>query len=129
MCDYSLEHYRTRPARAGERYKTHRFPSRTIGFVSPGDCETAVCMQADTNLQLTGIPAEVQQEHGLASSEQAVFTRLENGPYLHRDAIQFRNGATVTLQELGDGITAHVVAAVGIAPLKKSDVKVPAVSV
>jgi hypothetical protein len=40
MCDYSLEQYRSRPARVGESYLTHRFPSGTIGFIAPGDSRT-----------------------------------------------------------------------------------------
>ena len=56
MCDYSLEAYRSRPARLGERYETHRFESYSIGFVAPGDPSTAVCMAYDTKLRLEGIP-------------------------------------------------------------------------
>src|SRR5260370_16388430 len=48
MCDYSLEMYGSRPAREGELYVTTRFPSGSIGFASPGDPRTAVCMQCDT---------------------------------------------------------------------------------
>ena len=40
MCDYSLEHYRSRPAQLGERYETHQFQSRSIGFIAPGDPST-----------------------------------------------------------------------------------------
>jgi len=60
MCDFSLELYRSRPARVGERYETHRFPSSTVGFIAPGDCSTAVCMAYDTRLRLEGIPQAVQ---------------------------------------------------------------------
>ena len=35
MCDYSLEAYRSRPARLGERYETHRFESYSNGFIAP----------------------------------------------------------------------------------------------
>jgi hypothetical protein len=52
MCDYSLEAYRSRPARLGERYETHRFESYSIGFIAPGDPSTAVCMAYDTKLRL-----------------------------------------------------------------------------
>ena len=52
MCDYSLEAYRSRPARLGERYETHRFESHSIGFIAPGDPSTAVCMAYDTKLRL-----------------------------------------------------------------------------
>ncbi|MCH8024378.1 MAG: hypothetical protein IIB43_06695 [Candidatus Marinimicrobia bacterium] len=53
MCDYSLESYRSIPAREGERYIDERFDSGSIGFASPGDCSTAVCVQADTRLRLS----------------------------------------------------------------------------
>jgi hypothetical protein len=56
MCDYSLEHYRSRPAQLGERYETHQFESRSIGFVAPGDPSTAVCMACDTTLRLENVP-------------------------------------------------------------------------
>ena len=49
MCDFSLELYRSRPARVGERYETPRFPSGTVGFIAPGDVSTAVCMAYDTH--------------------------------------------------------------------------------
>jgi hypothetical protein len=35
MCEYSLEHYRSRPAQLGEKYETHQFESRSIGFIAP----------------------------------------------------------------------------------------------
>src|SRR5574340_1748726 len=57
MCDYSLEMYGSRPAREGEIYVTTRFPSGSIGFASAGDPRTAVCMQCDTKVMLTEIPA------------------------------------------------------------------------
>jgi len=63
MCDYSLEAYRSRPARLGERYETHRFESYSIGFIAPGDPSTAVCMAYDTKLRLEGIPEVVQDRY------------------------------------------------------------------
>jgi hypothetical protein len=39
------------------------------------------------------------------------FERLTEAPY-HRDAVRFRNGAVVTLQELGPGVTAWLAASV-----------------
>jgi hypothetical protein len=52
MCDYSLEHYRSRPAPLGEKYETHQFDSLSIGFIAPGDPSTAVCIAYDTKLKL-----------------------------------------------------------------------------
>lgn len=107
MCDYSLEMYRSRPARAGERYATSSFPSGSIGLTAPEDCRTAVCLMADTRLKLEGIPEQVQRAYGLGASEEAVFVRRELGP--HHDAIRFANGSELLLQQLGTGVSVTVV--------------------
>lgn len=106
MCDYSLEAYRSRPAQTGEKYQTHYFPSRSIGFIAPGDSSTAVCMACDTRLRLEGIPEVVQRTYGVSVDEDVTFTRLETGP--HHDGVRFANGAELTLQVLGLGVTAFV---------------------
>jgi hypothetical protein len=102
MCDYSLEAYRTRPAREGERYVTTRFGSGSIGLAAPGDATTAVCVACDTALRLEGIPAELQERYGLQAAEDAVFVHLDHGAW--RDGVSFRNGVTVSLQLLAVGI-------------------------
>jgi hypothetical protein len=106
MCDYSLEHYRSRPAQLGEKYETHQFESRSIGFIAPGDPATAVCMACDTKLRLESIPEIVQRRHGVSATEHVTFIRLDDGP--HHDGVRFANGAEVTLQELGPGVKGYV---------------------
>jgi hypothetical protein len=106
MCDYSLEMYGSRPAREGETYVTARFSSGSIGFVSPGDPKTAVCMACDTVLLLTEIPKALQDNLGLHAREQATFTRLDEG--LHRDGVRFSNGKCVSLQQLRPGVVATI---------------------
>lgn len=107
MCDYSLEVYRSRPAREGEIYRSHRFPSHTVGFIAEGDPETAVCMSCDQRLRLEGLPQSVQDSCGVPADVEAVFTRLEGTA--HRDAVRFANGAQVSLQQLGPGVTATLI--------------------
>ena len=106
MCDYSLEAYRSRPARLGEKYETHLFESHSIGFVAPGDPSTAVCMQCDMTLRIEGIPERVQRTKRVSINEDVTFTRIERG--FHHDAVRFGNGAEVTLQELGPGVKAYL---------------------
>ena len=77
MCDYSLEMYGSRPAREGERYAATRFPSGSIGFAAPGDPKTAVCMQCDTRLVLTDIPADLQARLGVGERVEAIFAQAE----------------------------------------------------
>jgi hypothetical protein len=107
MCDFSLELYRSRPARVGERYETHRFPSSTVGFIAPGDVSTAVCMAYDTRLRLEEIPETVQSACGVTAEEDVTFTRLETGPC--HDGVRFANGARVTLQRLGPCVKGYVI--------------------
>ena len=108
MCDYSLEMYASRPARASEKYVTTRFPSGSIGLASPGDCTTAVCVQYDTHLKLEGISSDLQTRLGVTDEEQVTFARLEHGAY--RDGIKFGNGKEISLQLLGSGVAATLVA-------------------
>ena len=102
MCDYSLEAYRTRPAREGERYVTTRFASGSIGLAAPGDATIPVCVPCDTALRLEGIPAEMQARHDLHAVEDAILVHLDRGAW--RDGVRFQNGATMSLQLLPIGI-------------------------
>ena len=116
MCDYSLEMYRSRPARVGEQYVTSRFPSRSIGLMVPGDCQTAVCLMTDTKLRIEGVSEDLQRTYGVEAAEDATFIRRDSGSY--RDAIRFANGAEVLLQQLGVGVKIRVVDALQ-APLHR----------
>lgn len=107
MCDYSLEMYRSRPARAGERYTTIRFPSGSVGFIAPADSTTAVCMACDMRLELLQVPSPVQLELGIAADAEATFVRLEEGP--HHDGVRFADGREISLQRLGPGVDATVI--------------------
>lgn len=118
MCDYSLELYRSRPAQEGERYETHRFPSNSIGFITPGDPQTAVCMAYDTRLRLEGIPETVQNNYGVTWRENVTFARLETGPY--HDGIRFANSSKLSLQRLGPGVKAEVIDAL-LSPRRKME--------
>jgi hypothetical protein len=107
MCDYSLEMYRSRPAVAGERYETRRFTSGSIGFISPGAPDVAVCMACDTRLEVSSIPRHLQLSCDVSEASVATFIRLDGGP--HHDGVRFANGAEITLQQLGPGVSASVV--------------------
>ena len=98
MCDFSLEMYRTRPAREGEKYVSTRFASGTIGLTAIGDNSMVVCVQCDTQLELEGLPKEVQETLGVGPKEEVTFVRLEHGPF--RDGVRFKNGKELSLQQL-----------------------------
>ena len=107
MCDYWLELYRSQPAQQGETYETHRFPSGSVGFISPSDTSTAICMAYDMQLRLEGIPETVQKTCAVTPDEVVTFTRLETGPY--HDGVCFANDAETTLQQFGEGVRATVI--------------------
>lgn len=101
MCDYSLELYRSRPARAGEVYVSRRFPSGTIGLTAPDDPDTAVCLAADSRLALSKLPVFLRQ-HIQSAEAAATFVRRDEGP--HHDALRFDTGVEVTLQQMGPDV-------------------------
>jgi hypothetical protein len=104
MCDYSLELYRAVPATTGEQYTLARFGTGSMGFTSGHNCDTAVCVPADAHLRLAGIGEALQTALGVGPVEDVVMTRLETG--LHKDAVRFTSGKTISLQSLNPGITA-----------------------
>jgi hypothetical protein len=106
MCDYSLEMYGSRPAREGELYITTRFPSGSIGFASPGDPRTAVCLQCDTKVMLTDIPVALQTSLHIGAEAETIFAQRETG--LYRDGLRLADGRFVSLQDLQTGIGAYV---------------------
>jgi hypothetical protein len=107
MCDYSLEAYRSRPARVGEQYVTHRFPSHGVGFIAAGDTDTAVCMACDMKLHLEDIPHDVRARWGVSADETVTFVRLDEGQF--HDGVRFANGAEIALHRLGAGVKGSLI--------------------
>ena len=50
MCDYSLHHVKSRPAKVGDKLRTVNFNTGTRGFASLDDRTTAVCILPGTEL-------------------------------------------------------------------------------
>jgi hypothetical protein len=50
MCDYSLHHVKSRPAKVGDKLTTRQFDSLTTGFAAPEDASMAVCVLPGTEL-------------------------------------------------------------------------------
>ena len=44
MCDFSLHHVKSRPAKVGDTLRTVYFNTGTRGFAAPEDSTTAVCI-------------------------------------------------------------------------------------
>jgi hypothetical protein len=132
MCDYSLHGIRNRLAEEGETLVVHRFHSGSKGLTSPEylkstqqpkslmatlrrmfateSRECAVCIPDGAKLMLGGIPFAVQQSHGLCTTESAIFRQLSADAATYRDAVEFKNGVKVRLQDLEEGQTIEVLA-------------------
>jgi hypothetical protein len=50
MCDYSLEHVKSRPAKVGDKLTTRDFGRVTRGFAAVEDKNVAVCVLPGTEL-------------------------------------------------------------------------------
>lgn len=107
MCGYSLEGRQSRPARKDEHYVTNMFPGGSIGFASPGDRTTAVCIAADTRMMLHNLPKRLH-DRGIVSPMIGTFAELDKES-MHRDGFRFENGVELTLQELGANISGWLV--------------------
>lgn len=130
MCDYSLMAVPNRLAREGEELISHRFPTGSMGLASPADLERpaapsarksfwsalkeffqptetaavcAVCIPPGARLQLEDIPVRLQTECAVGASEEVTFTQITASAHSYRDAVRFRNGREVRLQELREG--------------------------
>jgi len=134
MCDYSLHGIPNRLAKEGEFLVVHRFYTGSKGLTSPeylkptaqpnglmamlksifafpGQSKAcAVCIPDGAKLMLHGISSKLQGEHGLNSTEPVAFRQLSAEAHTYRDAVEFRNGVRVRLQELEDGQRVEVLA-------------------
>ncbi len=114
MCDYSLEHLASRPAKVGDKLVTTRFGyGLTGGFCAVGDPHVAVCVQPGTELAFER-EIESQATFRLFSPRKlgaAVgrFRRVNEGcKTIHHDALELPGGQIVLLSSLREGQRANV---------------------
>jgi hypothetical protein len=118
MCDYSLHHVASRPAKVGDRLMTTQFPtSLTRGFAALSEPDTAVCLRPGTELVFD---QEAEYWHpfarlipslrfGKLAGKVARFRQVNNDkPDTHHDALEFANGAIILLTRLRPGQRATV---------------------
>ena len=134
MCDYSLHGIQNRLARKGEVLLVHRFYTGSKGLTSPEYLNfdppkskglmaffkrvmtmvrprvCAVCIPDGAQLIMGGISPKLQQAHGLNSTEVVTFRQLSTDARTYRDAVEFKTGLKVRLQDLDDGQTVEVLA-------------------
>jgi hypothetical protein len=114
MCDYSLEHVESRPAKVGDQLVSTVFSnSITRGFADVGNPQVAVCLAPGTELVFD---RDVECDHALGffptkkmGENTARFRRInQDRPHEHHDALEFPSGRVVLLTRLVAGQRATV---------------------
>ena len=114
MCDYSLHHVKSRPAKVGDKLTTHNFNTGTRGFAASEDASTAVCVLPGTELafakpvkcSLRGLFA---WKVTMVDHTTAIFRKInKNNPHIHHDALEFPDGQIVLLTDVFEGQEATV---------------------
>jgi hypothetical protein len=114
MCDYSLQHVASRPAKVGDALVTTKFnDSITRGFSAVGEPGVAVCVLPGTEIAFEN---DVEYDHFLAlfrnrkvGATVAQFRKLDpDKEHVHHDALEFPNGKIVLLTQLSEGQRATV---------------------
>ena len=114
MCDYSLHHVASRPARVDDKLVVTKFGnSITRGFAAVGELDVAVCLLPGTELAFER-NVECQPAFGFLRGKKvghsvARFRRINiEEPSAHHDALEFPDGQVVLLTRLRPGQVATV---------------------
>jgi hypothetical protein len=135
MCDYSLHHVASRPAKVGDKLVTSAFDSSTThGFCAVGEPNVAVCLRPGTEL---AFETDVESNHmtlgGLdmvgsdLGGKVARFTQIDmDRPAAYHDALEFPSGKIVLVTHLRRGQVATVLQLPPVA--ETAEKKVPVVA-
>lgn len=113
MCDYSLQHVASRPAKVGDKLVSRRFDGTiSRGFAAVDDPNVAVCLLPGTEI---AFERDVEHENSVSHQRQKLAAKVArfrqvnvNQPLTHHDALEFPDGETVLLTRLVEGQTATV---------------------
>ena len=77
------------------------------------------------SLRLQDIPVRLQQELGVRTEEDVVFTQTSASVNTYRDAVRFANGRELNLQELREGQRVRVLSLALAEPMPARSVEEP----
>jgi hypothetical protein len=113
MCDYSLLHVASRPAKIEDKLVVSGFQSITKGFSAVGEPAVVVCLLPgtelafDRNIEYDNIFPLLPRRK--SSHRVARFRQINlDQPAMHHDALEFPDGATVLVTKLCEGQRATV---------------------
>jgi hypothetical protein len=113
MCDYSLHHVRSRPAKVGDKLTTRDFGLGTVGFAASEDDSVAVCVLPGAELsfaeEVTSWLNRYDWCERVFNHKTAIFRQVnQEKKWAHRDALEFPDGEIVMLTYLQEGQHATV---------------------
>ena len=114
MCDYSLHHVASRPAKVGDKLVTTKFVNTpTGGFAAVDNPNVAACLRPGTELAFER-DVECEPMLGILPSRKigqrlARFRQINvEQPCVHHDALEFPDGKIVLVTRLREGQQAAV---------------------
>jgi hypothetical protein len=93
-----------------------------LAEANPAGVETAVCVPPGADLIVKGIPAHLQHRYGIEEDEGVKFVQTSADVNSYRDAVQFENGRTISLQDLPDGLRIEVLSLARVFAMDIDDV-------
>ena len=113
MCDYSLEHVKSRPAKVGDKLTTSNFGRGTHGFAASEDARVAVCVLPGTELSFAGRVTLwldlITWRERVIDHKTAIFRQVNlEKQCAHHDALEFPDGQIVLLTMLKIGQQATI---------------------
>jgi len=114
MCDYSLQHVKSRPAKVGDKLTTRDFGTGTRGFAASENAGVAVCVLPGTELSFADevmcSPTGLFSWRGsVINHKTAIFRQINKDRVAaHHDALEFPDGQIVLLTHLREGQQAAV---------------------
>jgi hypothetical protein len=138
MCDYSLHHVATRPAKIEDKLVTTKFSnSITRGFTAVGEPQVAVCLLPGTEVAFEqDVECEPSFGIGILPNKKigqrlARFRQINmNNAVSHHDALEFPDGQVVLLTRLCEGQRATVLQLpAGAQPVAEPSAREPSLSI
>ena len=114
MCDFSLHHVKSRPAKVGDKLTTRDFGTGTRGFSASGDPSVVVCVRPATELSFAeevtfSATGRAGWWRKAINHKTAIFRQVNTERVVgHHDALEFPDGRIVLLTFLDEGQQATV---------------------
>ena len=124
MCDYSLHSVASRPAKAADKLVSTNFVGTiTRGFAEVGEPNVAVCLLPGTEIAFEREVSYYDPAGGFSvvqvAQKVARFRQIDKDkPHVHHDALEFPDGAIVSLTNLCEGQRATVLQLPASPPLE-----------